>query len=93
MNGSDKKEYMEIQVSKEPGSGAQDGQQPAGKKSTHFACPQSVHWEGEMPEIQIKEPIMNVLSMDGKWRWMDIEKLVSILLYHLGKCVCELFLR
>uniref|UniRef100_A0A7I4AUK2 GPI inositol-deacylase n=1 Tax=Physcomitrium patens TaxID=3218 RepID=A0A7I4AUK2_PHYPA len=45
-------------------------------KSTQFACPQKIHWVGDMfDDIHIKQPIMNVLSMDGKRRWMDIEEL------------------
>jgi len=44
---------------------------------TPFTCPHNTHWESDMSEdIHVQSPIMNVLSMDGKRRWLDIEKLV-----------------
>lgn len=46
-------------------------------KVTQFSCPQKIRWEGDMSDdIDVQSPIMNVLSMDGRRRWMDIEKLV-----------------
>jgi len=42
-----------------------------------FACPLSTHWEIDVADdIHVQSPIMNVLTMDGKRRWLDIEKLV-----------------
>ena len=47
-----------------------------------FSCPQKIHWEGDMSDdIDVQSPIMNVLAMDGRRRWMDIEKLVYALFY------------
>lgn len=46
-------------------------------EATQFACPLGTHWESDVSDdIHVQSPIMNVLSMDGKRRWMDIEKLV-----------------
>lgn len=47
---------------------------------TQFACPQNIHWEGELlQDLHISLPIVNVLAMDGRRRWLDIEKLVCLL--------------
>jgi hypothetical protein len=51
-------------------------------KATQFSCPQKIRWEGFMSDdIDVQSPIMNVLLMDGRRRWMDIEKLVYTVLF------------
>ncbi|KAG0570658.1 hypothetical protein KC19_6G178400 [Ceratodon purpureus] len=66
-------------------------------KVTQFSCPQKIFWEGDMfDDIDVQSPIMNVLSMDGRRRWMDIEKLARrdkdnhasfVLVTNLSPCV------
>jgi hypothetical protein len=52
------------------------------QKITRFTCPQSVSWEGERADkdLHISTPIMTILAMDGRRRWLDIKKLVGIVL-------------
>jgi glycosylphosphatidylinositol deacylase len=54
-------------------------------KMDQFACPTSVHWDGETPgtDLYIDSTTMTVLAMDGRRRWLDIEKLVCTLLHSI----------
>ncbi|CAK9226433.1 unnamed protein product [Sphagnum troendelagicum] len=63
-------------------------------KMDQFACPTSVHWEGETPgtDLYIDSTTMTVLAMDGRRRWLDIEKLAKsdnwfVLVTNLAPCV------
>lgn len=49
--------------------------------ATVYSCPRSTHWEIDVSEdIHVQSPVMNVLSMDGKRRWLDIEELVCLVI-------------
>jgi hypothetical protein len=54
-------------------------------KMDQFACPTSVHWDRETPgtDLYIDSTTMTVLAMDGRRRWLDIEKLVCTLLHSI----------
>ncbi|CAM6043491.1 unnamed protein product [Sphagnum compactum] len=64
------------------------------QKITRFTCPQSVSWEGERADkdLHISTPIMTILAMDGRRRWLDIKKLAVkgdwfVLVTNLAPCV------
>ncbi|CAM6053655.1 unnamed protein product [Sphagnum tenellum] len=44
-----------------------------------FACPTGVHWDRETlgTDLHTDSTTMTVLAMDGRHRWLDIEKLVK----------------
>lgn len=43
------------------------------------ACPNTFHWsnDGLERDLYIQTTTVSVLAMDGRRRWLDIEKLVS----------------
>ena len=47
---------------------------------TVSACPSNVHWtnDGLERDLYIQTTTVTVLAMDGRRRWLDIEKLVSM---------------
>ena len=47
---------------------------------TVSACPSNVHWtnDGLERDLYIQTTTVTVLAMDGRRRWLDIEKLVSL---------------
>lgn len=47
-------------------------------------CPSSVHWSDDVLErdLYIQTTSVTVLAMDGRRRWLDIQKLVSSLHIH-----------
>lgn len=44
------------------------------------ACPSNVHWSdnGLERDLYIQMKTVTVLAMDGRRRWLDIQKLVSL---------------
>lgn len=73
-----KKHTEELEVSSRLGNQA----------TTTYSCPANTHWEIDVSEdIHVQSPIMNVLSMDGKRRWLDIEELVySVIRAEIAPC-------
>lgn len=47
---------------------------------TFSSCPSSVHWsdDGLERDLYIQTTTVTVLAMDGRRRWLDIQKLVSL---------------
>lgn len=47
--------------------------------SSPYACPKNVHWsdDGLERDLYIQTSTVTVLAMDGRRRWLDLEKLVS----------------
>jgi hypothetical protein len=47
---------------------------------TFSSCPNNVHWndDGLDRDLYIQTTTMTVLAMDGRRRWLDIHKLVSL---------------
>lgn len=47
---------------------------------TQSSCPSSVHWsiDGLERDLYIQTTTVTVLAMDGRRRWLDIQKLVSL---------------
>lgn len=45
-----------------------------------YSCPPSVHWSDDSLEkdLYIESTTVTVLAMDGKRRWLDVEKLVIL---------------
>lgn len=44
----------------------------------HTSCPPSVHWpdDGLEKDLYVQSRTVTVLAMDGRRRWLDIDKLV-----------------
>ncbi|OVA08276.1 Armadillo [Macleaya cordata] len=55
----------------------EDKNNAAGSRETFSPCPQSVHWSDDSLEkdLYIQTTTFAVLAMDGRRRWLDIEKL------------------
>ncbi|GAB2284964.1 hypothetical protein Dimus_019419 [Dionaea muscipula] len=59
-----------------------------------FACPKNIHWSDDDldRDLYIETPTITVLAMDGRRRWMDIQKLGShgksyfVLVTNLAPC-------
>jgi hypothetical protein len=53
------------------------------------ACPSNVHWsdDGLDRDLYIETTTVTVLAMDGRRRWLDIQKLVSFSRAFI--CNCE----
>jgi len=47
------------------------------------ACPERLQWRDESLErdLYVQMPTVTVLAMDGRRRWLDIQKLVSLSIY------------
>lgn len=47
------------------------------------SCPSKIHWneEGLDKDLYIQTTTVTVLAMDGRRRWLDIQKLVSFISY------------
>lgn len=45
-----------------------------------FSCPKSIQWvvESQAKDLYIESPIITVLAMDGKRRWLNITKMVDM---------------
>lgn len=56
-----------------------------------YACPRSIHWSDDALErdLYIETTTVTVLAMDGRRRWLDIEKLVSFLLSFIKSSRCS----
>lgn len=74
---------------------AQDGKKVIGSGGhTLSYCPSNIHWNNDDLEkdLYIQTPTVTVLAMDGKRRWLDIEKLGSngrshfVLVTNLAPC-------
>ena len=50
------------------------------RRHTLPSCPSNVHWtdDGLERDLYIQTSTVTVLAMDGRRRWLDIEKLVSL---------------
>ncbi|KAL5699949.1 hypothetical protein ACHQM5_025464 [Ranunculus cassubicifolius] len=73
----------------------QEGKRAAGSRAHTFSlCPQSVHWndDGLERDLYIHGSTVTVLAMDGRRRWLDIQKSGSdgknhfVLVTNLGPC-------
>ncbi|KAG6557641.1 hypothetical protein Mapa_000922 [Marchantia paleacea] len=50
-----------------------------GTENSAFSCPKSTRWivESKEKDLEVEQPTVTVLAMDGRRRWMDIQRMAA----------------